>query len=135
MAIIIHDATTVTADESGRIHYDAALVVDDTRIVAIGPTADLLARYPIAERINAQGRAIFPGLVNAHTHFTMTLARGVYEDLSPPHRPPFRGGLAELPLPQLDPSERRVMAELAAIEAIRSGTTLVLEDGAGVEGH
>jgi len=132
---IIHDATIITADRAGAIHHDAALVVADGRIAAIGPTGELLARHPSAERVNAGGRALMPGFANAHTHFTMTLARGIYEDLSPPHRPPFAGGLAELPLPALDATERRVMAELAAVEAIRSGTTLVLEDGAGIVGH
>ncbi len=132
---IIHDATIVAVDDAGTIHYDAALVVANGRIAAIGPSAELLARYPRAERVNGRGRAVMPGFANVHTHFTMTLARGVYEDLSPPHRPPFSGGLAELPLPALDTAERKVMAELAAVEAIRSGTTLVLEDGAGVEAH
>ena len=132
---VIHDATIVTADNAGTIHYDAALAVIGSRIEAIGPAAELLARYPEADRVNGRGRVVLPGFANTHTHFTMTLARGIYEDLSPPHRPPFAGGLAELPLPQLDAAERKVMAEVAAIEAIRSGTTLVLEDGAGVEGH
>ena len=58
----------------------------------------------------------------------MTLARGVFEDLSPPHKPPFTGGLSPLPLPDMTPDERRVMALLGALEAMRSGTTLVLED-------
>src|SRR4030095_16895002 len=53
---------------------------------------------------------------------------GSYEDLSPSHTPPFAGGLAPLPLPTLTPAEERVMALLGALEAIRSGTTLVLEE-------
>jgi 5-methylthioadenosine/S-adenosylhomocysteine deaminase len=75
---------------------------------------------------------VLPGLANTHTHLPMTIARGIYEDLSPPHRPPFAGGLAELPLPDLSDGEREVMALLGALEALRSGTTLVLEDGPGV---
>jgi 5-methylthioadenosine/S-adenosylhomocysteine deaminase len=132
---IIHDATIVTGDDRGTIHYDAALVVADDRIAAIGATSELLARYPIAERVNGRGRAVMPGFANTHTHLAMTIARGIYEDLSPPHRPPFTGGLAELPLPPLETSERTIMAELGVLEAIRSGTTLLLEDGAGVSGH
>jgi 5-methylthioadenosine/S-adenosylhomocysteine deaminase len=131
-ATIIHNATIVTADEAGTIHHDAALVVEDHRIAAIGPTAEILARYPAGDRIEGRGRAVLPGFANTHTHFPLTLARGIYEDLSPPHRPPFKGGLAPLPLPPLSPGERRVMAELGALEAIRSGTTLVLEDGVGL---
>jgi 5-methylthioadenosine/S-adenosylhomocysteine deaminase len=131
---IIHGATIVTADEGGSIHHDAALVVQDNRIAAIGPSAELLARHPRAERVDGRGRAVLPGFANTHTHFLMTLARGIYEDLSPPHRPPFTGGLARVPLPELSTGERQVMAQLAALEAIRSGTTLVLEDRVGIDG-
>jgi len=132
---VIHNTTIVTADEAGSIHYDGALVVHDRRIAAIGPTAELLARYPDAERVDGRGRALLPGFANTHTHFPRTLARGIYEDLSPPHRPPFTGGLAPLPLPTLTPDEQRVMAQLGALEAIRSGTTLALEEGVGIDGY
>jgi 5-methylthioadenosine/S-adenosylhomocysteine deaminase len=63
------------------------------------------------------------------------LARGIYEDLSPPHSPPFTGGLAPLPTPALDADGERVMVLLGALEAIRSGTTLVLEEGSGIEAY
>ena len=132
---LIHDATIVTGDEAGSIHCGAALVVQGRRIAAIGPTAELLARYPEAERVDGRARAVLPGFANTHTHFPMTLARGIYEDLSPPHSPPFSGGLAPLPLPPLGPDQRRVMVQLAALEAVRSGTTLVLEDGVGLDSY
>src|SRR5919198_1812445 len=96
---IVHDAIVVTADEAGSIHHGGAIVVDGARIAAIGQSAELLRRYPAAERIDGRGRAVFPGFANTHTHFPLVLARGIYEDLSPPHRPPFTGGLAPLPLP------------------------------------
>jgi len=126
---IIHDTTVVTVDDADTIHYDAAIVVDQGRIAALGPSAGLLVRYPDAERVDGRGRAIFPGFANTHTHLPRVLARGIYEDLSPPHTPPFTGGLAPLPLPRLTPDEERVMALLGALEAIRSGTTLLLEEG------
>jgi 5-methylthioadenosine/S-adenosylhomocysteine deaminase len=126
---IIHDTTVVTVDDADTIHHDAAIVVDQGRIAALGPSAGLLARYPAAERVEGRGRAIFPGFANTHTHLPRVLARGIYEDLSPPHTPPFTGGLAPLPLPRLTADEERVMALLGALEAVRSGTTLVLEEG------
>ena len=130
---LIHDATIVTADDAGSILYDAAIAVSDGRITALGPTSELLARYPDAERVYGRGRAVFPGFANTHTHLSRVLARGIYEDLSPPHTPPSTGGLAPLPLPTLTADEERVMALLGALEAIRSGTTLVLEEGAGLD--
>src|SRR5215470_19678503 len=132
-AQLIHDTTIVTADQAGSILYDAALLVRDGRVAALGPSAELMAKHPDAERVDGRGRAIFPGLANTHTHLSRVLARGIYEDLSPPHTPPFTGGLAPLPLPTLSPDEERLMATLGALEAIRSGTTLVLEEGSQLE--
>lgn len=132
---LIHDTTIVTADDAGSILYDAALAVRDGRIAALGPSAQLRAQFPDAERIDGRGRAVFPGFANTHTHLSRVLARGIYEDLSPSHTPPFTGGLAPLPLPALSPDEERVMVLLGALEAIRSGTTLVLEESAGLDSY
>jgi 5-methylthioadenosine/S-adenosylhomocysteine deaminase len=132
---LIHDATIVTTDDAGSILYDAALAVRDGRIAAMGPTAELVAKFPDAERVDGRGRAVFPGFANTHTHLSRVLARGIYEDLSPSHTPPFTGGLAPLPLPALSPDEERVMVLLGALEAIRSGTTLVLEESAGLDSY
>jgi 5-methylthioadenosine/S-adenosylhomocysteine deaminase len=115
------------------MQYDAAIVVKADRIAAIGPTAELLARYPAAERIDGRGKAVMPGFAHTHTHLALTLARGVYEDLSPAHKPPFVEGLAPLPLPELSAEEHRLMCQLGVVEAIRSGTTLVLEDAVGIQ--
>jgi 5-methylthioadenosine/S-adenosylhomocysteine deaminase len=132
---VVHDTTIVTADDAGTIHYGAALVVDGGRIAAIGPTVETLAAHPAAERVDGRGRAVLPGLANTHTHLSRVLARGIYEDLSPSHTPPFTGGLAPLPTPDLSADEERVMVLLGALEAIRSGTTLVLEESAGIDAY
>jgi 5-methylthioadenosine/S-adenosylhomocysteine deaminase len=98
MQTVIRNPTLVTADDACTVQYDAAIVVEADRIAAIGPTA---------ERIDGRGKAVMPGF--ASTHLALTLARGVYEDLSPAHKPPFVGGLAPLPLPQLSAEEHRLM--------------------------
>jgi 5-methylthioadenosine/S-adenosylhomocysteine deaminase len=132
---LIHDTTLVTGDDAGAVHYGGAVAVEGGRIAALGPTAELLARYPGAERIDGRGRAVLPGLANTHTHLSRVLARGIYEDLSPPHSPPFTGGLAPLPTPELTADEERTMIRLGALEAIRSGTTLALEEGSGIAAY
>ena len=135
MTTVIHDAVIVTADDRDTVHYGAAIAVDGQKIAAIGPSAEILARYPAAERIDGHGQMVMPGFANTHTHLTMTLARGVFEDLSPPHKPPFSGGLSPIPLPSVNADERRVMAQLGALEALRSGTTFALEDGSGLDDY
>src|SRR6266850_1425546 len=132
---VIQHATIVTADDAGSILYDGAIAVRDGRIADLGPTAEIVAKFPDSEPIDGRGRAVFPGFANTHTHLARVLARGIYEDLSPPHTPPFTGGLAPLPLPALTPDQERVMVQLGALEAIRSGTTLVLEEGTRLEAY
>jgi 5-methylthioadenosine/S-adenosylhomocysteine deaminase len=132
---VIHDTTIVTGDAADTVHHDAAIAIEGDRIAAIGPTAAIAQRFAGAERIAGRGRVVFPGFANIHTHLGMTLARGLFEDLSPPHRPPFSAGLSPLPLPALPPDEYAVMCQLGALEAIRSGTTLVLEDGVRIAGY
>lgn len=79
---VIHDTTVVTADDAGAIHYGAALVVDNGRIAAIGPTPETLTAHPAAERVDGRGRAVFPGLANTHTHLSRVLARPPGLDLA-----------------------------------------------------
>jgi 5-methylthioadenosine/S-adenosylhomocysteine deaminase len=133
MAIVIHNAVIATVDDQDRVHYGAAIAIEGDRITAIGPSAEVLARYPQAELIDGSTKMVMPGFANVHTHLTMTLARGVFEDLSPSHTPPFSGGLSPIPLPDMTADERRAMAELGALEALRSGTTLMLEDSNDVD--
>ena len=125
MTIVIHGATVATVDADDTVIYDGAVAVEGDRIASVGNSREVLARYPQAEKIDATGKAIMPGFANVHTHLHMTLARGIYEDLSPPHRPPFTSGLAPLPVPELSPDELSALVPLGALEAIRSGTTAV----------
>jgi 5-methylthioadenosine/S-adenosylhomocysteine deaminase len=135
VAVVIRDATLVTVDFDDRVLHRAALAIVGDRIAALGPTEMVLARFPDAEIVDGRGKLVMPGFANVHTHFTLIIAKGIYEDLSPPNKPPFTGGLAPLPTPELTPEEKVMMCRLAALEALRSGTTAVLEDGTDIEGY
>src|SRR4030095_4760032 len=90
---IIKDATVVTVDRDDTIHYDAAVAIQDGKIAAVGPSREVVARFPAAELVDGAGKVVMPGFANIHTHFTLIIAKGIYEDLSPPHKPPFTSGL------------------------------------------
>ncbi len=123
MTTIITDTTIVTCDPQRAIHYGAGLAIDSGRITAIGPTAEIEARYPAADRVDGRGRAVFPGLINCHTHMLATADRGILEDFGFPTTLRFPTTARGL----LDPDERNVFAQLAAAESIRSGATTLLE--------
>jgi imidazolonepropionase len=55
------------ADPSGALQ-GAAVAVQGGRIAAVGPEAELLTRFPEAERAECGGGVLTPGLVDSHTH-------------------------------------------------------------------
>ncbi len=60
---------------------DGAVVVSGERIVAVGPFREIARRYPEAALEHFAGCTITPGLVNAHTHLTLTALSGVVPPL------------------------------------------------------
>lgn len=56
---------------------DGAVVVEGERMLAVGPAADLAARYPNARRVDLGLAALLPAAINAHTHLELTALRGV----------------------------------------------------------
>ena len=128
MAMIIHD-TVVASDAGQSMRYGEAVVIDGDRITAIGPSAELLSRFADAERIDGRGKLVLPGFANCHTHLPFTISRGIEEDFSFPSTLGLPKGIAEY----LSDDELTVMAQLGALEAIRSGTTAVFEIGPGIE--
>ena len=123
MTVLIADTTVVTCDVQRRVRYGAALVVEGERIAGIGTSAEIEARYPDAERVDGRGKVVFPGLVNCHTHLLATADRGILEDFGFPTTLKFPTTGRGL----LDEDGRNVFGLLGALEAIRSGTTTMLE--------
>ena len=63
---------------------DAAVACVDGRIAAVGSTADVTKRYPereAAEILDARGRLVAPGFVDAHTHLPFAGSREAEFDL------------------------------------------------------
>jgi len=58
------------------------LCVAAGRIVEVGAAGDLAARYRAKQSINASGKIVLPGLINAHTHASATLFRGYAADVA-----------------------------------------------------
>lgn len=126
MPILIRDTTVVTSDPGHGVLYDGAIAIgDDGTIVALGSSHELEHQYPNAEVISGEGKAVFPGFFNCHTHLTATLGRGVLEDLAFPPTLQYPRQAASF----LSEEEMQVIAVLGAIEGIRSGTTTFFELG------
>jgi len=65
--ILIKNAVVYTVDSTFTIAD--AFVVRSGKIVAVGNVADLEDKYLAREVIDAQGKAVYPGFIDAHSHF------------------------------------------------------------------
>src|SRR5437667_436974 len=117
--------TVVTVDA---VQNDVALAVVGDKIAAIGPTDTVLRTYPNAEVYEGRGKALLPGLINCHAHLAATLARGFNEDFGFPNS----ARLAIQPASLLQSEENTLMVTIGALEAIRTGTTTIVENSGGI---
>ena len=120
-ATVVFTNTTVANPDV--VQDDVALAVEGDRIAAIGRTDEVLAGYPRAEVYDGRGKALFPGLINTHAHMRAVIARGFNEDFGFPNT----AGLAISPASLLEGEEGNLMVQVAALEAIRTGTTTIVE--------
>ena len=74
---ILANGKLITRDPACGYLPDGGVVIDGTKIKEVGKTADLKAKYPEAEFIDAKGGVIMPAFINAHTHIYSALARGL----------------------------------------------------------
>jgi cytosine/adenosine deaminase-related metal-dependent hydrolase len=65
--LLLTHGTVVTMDGERRILEDGAIAIEGGRVAAVGPT-EQLAGAPAARTIDCRGRAIIPGLIDAHGH-------------------------------------------------------------------
>ena len=96
-----------------------AVAVADGRIVALGPAAELRARYAPRQHVRRERHALLPGLVNAHAHVCHALLRGL------PVRGPRRRWLTEV----LQPVEARAMSADFVRDGTRFGAAEMLRAG------
>ena len=66
--LIIHHAKIYTVDSAFSVVE--AMAVKDHRVIATGTNNDILDEYESAEIIDAGGKTILPGFIDAHCHFT-----------------------------------------------------------------
>jgi len=61
---------------------DGAVLVEDGRIIAVGPYEEVAREAGRGhDVVGDRGKLVMPGIVNSHTHISMTLLRGYADDL------------------------------------------------------
>ncbi|QBF32529.1 amidohydrolase family protein [Thalassococcus sp. S3] len=98
------------------------IAIDGSTIVAL-PEALEGTDFEAFEPVHCDDKLVSPGLINSHTHAVLLALRGTVEDIE--------GNLVyQYMVPAsylLEPAERAAIAKLACVEAIRSGTTTMVD--------
>lgn len=126
--LLIGNGRLITRDNDNPYLENGAVLVKDNKIVSVGPTDSLKKANPDAEFMDARGRVIMPGLINAHQHFYSTLVRGLANDSPTPE------GFVDIlegtwwRLDQaLDMEDVYYSAAIPLIEGIKNGVTTVFD--------
>lgn len=110
--------TIITCDKNNNVIEDGAVLIEGKKIIDVGRYEDLRS-YSADEVIGSKRCIVMPGLINTHTHLSMTLFKGLLEGLS---------GMEWLKLAwsiesELTGDDIYWGAMLGCIEMLRSGTT------------
>lgn len=65
--LVVHHATIYTVDSGFTVAE--AMAINDGKIVAVGSNKEILKHFSAREAIDAQGKIIYPGFIDAHSHF------------------------------------------------------------------
>ncbi|MBD3671412.1 MAG: TRZ/ATZ family hydrolase [Gammaproteobacteria bacterium] len=118
---LIHARWLIPVEPDNTVLEHHALAIEDGRIVDILPSDEASAKYSAHTEKRLDSHALIPGLVNAHTHASMSLMRGMSDDLP----------LMEWLQDHIWPAEAKWVSpefvhdgtEMAIAEMLKSGTT------------
>ena len=130
-SLLITGATVLTLDDKREIIDNGAIAIKGDRIAGVGLSNDLRRRFPEMETLDATGKAVMPGFINSHTHAVLLVLRGTVEDMS---GDAIFGYMTPISFAMSD-TERRALARLGCLEAIRSGTTTMVEPFRFITGY
>jgi len=130
LALLIRGGTLVRCDAAGTVDPGGDLLVEGSRIVALGAATE--AAVAVARKkgpiklVDARGCAVVPGFVQAHVHLCQVLFRGMADDL------PLLEWLEKRIWPfeaAHDDVSLAASAELGLLEMMLAGTTTILDMG------
>lgn len=121
----------LTVDAGNRQLRDATVLLEDDRIVAVGPHAEVARQHPQESSdnvVDARSFGMVPGFVDTHVHLSETLSRASFpDDIS------TRTWVYDWVMPyygRLTAEDERVAVSVGMCEMLRAGTTCFLDMGA-----
>ncbi len=125
--LVINDIDwLITVDRERRIIRDAAVAVQDDRIIAVGKSADIGRNFTGRHTIDGRSTVATPGFIDCHLHSSFQLSRGLADEAN------AQSFLFDRMYPYeaaLDHDDVRVAATLAATELLKHGVTCFIDPG------
>lgn len=118
--ILVVGGEVLTQNAAHERIKDGAVAIRESKIIAVGSRKNLTARFEAKEMVNASGKVVLPGLVNAHTHAAMNIFRGIADDIP---LEPWLQKIWPLEKKYADAPNVALGSELAFAEMVRGGTT------------
>ncbi len=115
---MIKNAVILTVNPKNEVINNGGVVITDNIITAVA-RMDQLKDSSADEVIDAKRMVIMPGLVNSHTHLSMTLFRGVADDVPSINWLPIIWSIEK----NINEEHCYIGALLGCLEMIKTGTT------------
>ncbi len=116
--LLIRNATVLTMDKDRTVFEQGLVAVKGNQIIAVTDGKDV-ENYQAQTTIDAEGDIVMPGLINTHTHVSMTVFRSLADDV------PDRLHRYIFPLESKLVSREmvRIGAQLGNVEMLKGGVT------------
>ncbi|MGO2303139.1 MAG: amidohydrolase [Providencia sp.] len=120
--MMIVDGTVLTMDAQNKIIEQGTVVIDKNKIIAVGGP-ELAKQYQAAKVLDVDGDIVMPGLINTHTHASMTVFRSLADDV--PDR--LHRYIFPLESKMVSRDMVRIGANLANAEMVKGGVTTYVD--------
>ena len=125
MRLLIRNGTLATFGNPCRVLEGQALLLEGGRIARIAPAGEIPG--PFDRVIDARGKLVLPGLVNAHMHYYSTLVRGLGKAAPSASFQEVLENLWWRLDRKLSADDVEVSAKVVLLDAIRKGTTTLVD--------
>lgn len=124
VSLLIKNAYLITMDKNRHIFPQYGIAIDSDKILDIGPTAEIEAKYEALKTIDAKDKFVFPGFVNTHSHLFQVLLKGLGRDKL---LYDWLNSSVRRAIKNIDPEAAYYAALVGCIENLRSGCTTILD--------
>ncbi|GHA33414.1 amidohydrolase [Photobacterium aphoticum] len=116
--LLIKNATVLTMNADKTVYDNGLVAIKENKIFAVTDGTDL-KEYKAEKTIDADGDIVMPGLINTHTHVSMTVFRSMADDV--PDR--LHRYIFPLESKLVSRDMVRIGAQLGNVEMVKGGVT------------